>query len=241
MIRRDFVARFRGSALGIVWAVLYPAALVALYWAVFTVLMPRGPGAGDPGYSDFLITGLIPWLALNEALMRSMTSIVDNGPVVRKLALRSELIVAVPTASAIALEVIALALFAIVLIIRGQAPTMIWLLPFVIVIQIVLQLGVGWILAIIYVFFRDLAQILGFILVVFFYLSPVLYRVNPAFERAFAWNPMTPLLGLYRSALLSEALPAASSIVFLLIVASVLFIAGVSFFRREQGTLSDVI
>jgi ABC-type polysaccharide/polyol phosphate export permease len=235
------VARFRGSALGWVWAILHPAALVALYWAVFTVLMARGPGAGDPGYSDFLITGLIPWLAFSEALMRSMTSIVDNGPVVRKLALRSELIVAVPSASAIVLEVIALGLFAVVLIVRGQPPEMMWILPFAITIQIVLQLGLGWILAIIYVFFRDLAQLLGFLLTLFFYLSPVLYRVNPRFELVFAWNPMTPLLGLYRSAMLSEPLPAASSIVFLLIVASVLFIAGALFFRREQGTLSDVI
>jgi lipopolysaccharide transport system permease protein len=236
------VARFRGSALGWVWAILQPAALITLYWFVFTFLISWGPAARDPkGYSDFLITGLIPWLALNEALTRSMTSVVDNGPVVRKLALRSELIVAVPTASAIVFEVIALALFAVVLILRGQVMTMIWLLPFAILVQVVLQLGVGWFLAIIYVFFRDLGQIVGFLLAVFFYLSPVLYRVSPGFERVFAWNPMTPLLGLYRSAMLSEPLPAASSIVFLLIVASVLFIAGALFFRREQGTLSDVI
>jgi lipopolysaccharide transport system permease protein len=236
------VARFRGSALGWVWAILQPAALITLYWFVFTFLISWGPAARDPkGYSDFLITGLIPWLALNEALTRSMTSVVDNAPVVRKLALRSELIVAVPSASAIVFEVIALALFTIVLILRGQMPAMIWLLPFAILVQVVLQLGVGWFLAIIYVFFRDLGQIVGFLLAVFFYLSPVLYRVSPGFERVFAWNPMTPLLGLYRSAMLSEPLPAASSIVFLLVVASVLFIAGALFFRREQGTLSDVI
>jgi lipopolysaccharide transport system permease protein len=241
LIRRDFVARFRGSALGWIWAILHPAALIALYWLVFTRLIPRSVAAVDDSYSDFLITGLIPWLAFNEALIRSMTSIVDNGPVVRKLALRSELIVAVPTASAIVLELIALAIFATVLIARGQLPSMIWLLPFAVAIQIVLQLGVGWILSVIYLFFRDLGQIVGFLLAVFFYLSPVLYRVTPGLERVFAWNPMTPLLGLYRSALLSEALPAAPSIVFLLIVASVMFFAGVSFFRREQGTLSDVI
>ena len=220
---------------------LQPVALVTLYWLVFTYFVSRGPGTTEPYYVNFLITGLIPWLAFNEALVRSMTAIVDNGSVVRRLATRSELIVVVPNASAILFEVIALALFVIALAARGQFPRMIWLLPVAVALQLALQVGLGWILSVIYVFFRDLGQVVTFGLAVAFYLSPVLYRVVPRFEGLFAWNPMTPLLGLYRSAMLSDALPDAGSIVFLLIVTAVLFSAGALFFRRERGTLADVI
>jgi ABC-type polysaccharide/polyol phosphate export permease len=76
---------------------------------------------------------------------------------------------------------------------------------------------------------------------ILFYLSPILYPVAGRFERFFAWNPLTPLLGLFRSALLSAPLPPLGSIVFLLVVASAAFVGGLMFFRRAQSTLADLI
>jgi lipopolysaccharide transport system permease protein len=241
LVKRDFHARFTGSALGVFWAVLQPLSLVILYWFVFTYMFPRGPAADNRHYIDFLIAGLLPWLGLNEGIIRSTTSIVDNAPMVRRLAFRSELLVLVPNASAMIFELIALALFGGLLLVRGMPLRFVWLLPFALTVQFAVQVGIGWILAASYVFFRDLMPILGFVLSVVFYLSPILYPVAGRFERFFIWNPMTPLLGLFRSAMLSSALPAAGSIVFLLIVATSLFTGGLMFFRRAQGTLADLI
>jgi ABC-type polysaccharide/polyol phosphate export permease len=240
LVKRDFHARFTGSALGILWAVLQPLSLVFLYWFVFTYMFRRPAGQNDH-YIDFLIAGLLPWLGLNEGLMRSSTSIVDNAPMVRRLAFRSELLIIVPNASALIFESIALAFFGAFLLLRGMPLRLVWLLPFVLVVQFAVQVGVGWILAVTYVFFRDLTPILAFLLGVIFYLSPILYPVAGRFERIFMWNPMTPLLGLFRSAMLSATLPAAGSIVFLLAVATATFIGGLLFFRRAQGTLADLI
>ena len=241
LVKRDFHARFTGSALGVFWAVLQPLSLVILYWFVFTYMFSRGPAAENKNYIDFLIAGLLPWLGLNEGIIRSTTSIVDNAPMVRRLAFRSELLVLVPNASAMIFELIALALFGGFLLVRGLPLRFVWLLPFALVVQFAAQVGLGWILAASYVFFRDLMPIIGFVLSVVFYLSPILYPVGGRFERFFVWNPMTPLLGLFRSAMLSAALPAASSIVFLVIVATALFTGGLMFFRRAQGTLADLI
>lgn len=241
LVKRDFHARFTGSALGIFWAVLQPLSLVILYWFVFTYMFPRGPAAANKNYIDFLIAGLLPWLGINEGIIRSTTSIVENAPMVRRLAFRSELLVLVPNASAMIFELIALALFGGFRLLRGLPLRYIWLLPFALAVQFAAQVGLGWILAASYVFFRDLMPILGFVLSVVFYLSPILYPVAGRFERFFVWNPMTPLLGLFRSAMLSEALPAAGSIVFLLVVAIALFTGGLMFFRRAQGTLADLI
>ncbi|MEA2166668.1 MAG: hypothetical protein QOK37_4795 [Thermoanaerobaculia bacterium] len=241
LVKRDFHARFTGSALGVLWAVLQPLSLVLLYWFVFTYMFSRGPAADNKGYIDFLIAGLLPWLGLNEGIIRSTTSIVENAPMVRRLAFRSELLVLVPHASAMIFESIALALFGGFLLLRGMPMRMVWLLPFALIVQFALQVGLGWILAASYVFFRDLMPILGFVMSIIFYLSPILYPVAGRFESFFLWNPMTPLLGLFRSALLSAPLPAAGSIVFLLVVAIALFTGGLQFFRRAQGTLADLI
>jgi lipopolysaccharide transport system permease protein len=221
--------------------VLQPLSFVVVYWFVFTYMFTRGPAAGNDHYVDFLIAGLIPWLAINEGIVRSTTSIVENGPMVRRLAFRSELLVVVPHASAVIFEAIGLALFLISLLVRGAVPKLIWLLPVALALQFALQVGIGWLLATVYVFFRDLLPIIGFVLSVVFYLSPILYRVSPRFARFFEWNPMTPLLGLFRSAILSDALPSAGSVVFLLFVATMLFAVGLAFFRRAQGTLADLI
>jgi ABC-type polysaccharide/polyol phosphate export permease len=220
--------------------VLQPLSLVILYWFVFTYMFRRPAGQNDH-YIDFLIAGLLPWLGFNEGLMRSATSIVDNAPMVRRLAFRSELLIIVPNASALIFESIALAFFGAFLLVRGMPLRLVWLLPFVLVVQFAVQVGVGWILAATYVFFRDLTPILAFLLSVIFYLSPILYPVAGRFERIFIWNPMTPLLGLFRSAMLSASLPAAGSIVFLLAVATATFTGGLLFFRRAQGTLADLI
>src|SRR5437763_15302336 len=93
LVKRDFAARFTGSALGLFWAVLQPLSLVVVYWFVFTYMFTRGPSAANDGYIRFLITGLIPWLAINEGVVRSTTGIVENAPMVRRLSFRSELLV----------------------------------------------------------------------------------------------------------------------------------------------------
>ncbi|HEX9406127.1 MAG TPA: ABC transporter permease [Thermoanaerobaculia bacterium] len=241
LVKRDFTARFTGSALGLFWAVLQPLSLVILYWFVFTYMFTRGPASRDNEYIFFLISGLLPWLGINEGVIRSTTTIVENAPMVRRLAFRSELLVVVPNASALIFEGVGLVLFILFLMLRGAAPRLIWLLPFALVLQFALQVGIGWFLAATYVVFRDLLPILGFVLSVVFYLSPILYPVAGRFETFFQWNPMTPLLGLFRSAMLSAALPGIGSLVFLLVTATVFFVGGLTFFRRSQPTLADLI
>jgi len=240
LIRRDFNARFTGSALGLAWAVLQPLSLVVLYWFVFTFMIPR-PGGEGKGYIYFLISGLIPWLAINEGTIRSTTSIVENATMVRKLAFKSELLVAVPNATAMIFEMIALAIFFVFLAVRGGNLRGLWLLPVVLALQFSLQFGFGLMLAATYVFFRDLTQVLGFVLSILFYLSPILYEAKGRFAPLLAWNPMTPLLGLFRSAILSAPLPEASSIVFLLVVTTGALAGGLTLFRRAQPSLVDLI
>ena len=71
--------------------------------------------------------------------------------------------------------------------------------------------------------------------------SPILYPVPARFSAFLVWNPLTPLLGLFRGAVLSEALPDLRSIVFLLAACSAIFVAGLFFFRRAEPVLVDLV
>jgi ABC-type polysaccharide/polyol phosphate export permease len=241
LVKRDFSIRFTGSALGVAWAVLQPLSLVLLYWFVFTFMIPRAGVTPGDGYIFFLISGLRPWLGINEGILRSTTSIVENSSMVRRLALKSELLVFVPNLTAVAFEIIALLLFALFLAARGGGAGALWLLPLALLVQLLIQIGIGLILAPLHVFFRDVIQVLGFAMSILFYLSPILYEVSGRYKKIFGWNPMTPLLGLFRSALLGAPLPQLGSIVFLLTSSIALFCVGLWFFRRAQGTLVDLI
>lgn len=199
-----------------------------------------GSGGNQP-YIHFLIAGLLPWLGFNEGLMRSTSVIIENAAIVKRLPLRRELLVVVPNVSALIFECVGLVLAIVFILAGGGTPRMLWLLPLALAVQFLLQVGIGFVLAATYVFFRDLTQVIGFVLSVVFYLSPVLYSVSARFEKFFFWNPLTALLGLFRSALLDSPLPDPASIVFLLIAAATALGSGVFVFRRVQPTLVDLI
>jgi len=198
-------------------------------------------GAGEGSYIQFLVAGLIPWLAIAEGLNRSASSIIDNSSMVRRMAFRTELLVVVPNASAMLLEIIALLLALALTTFERGIPRSIGLLPVALLLQFGLQLGLGWMVAVMQVFFRDVAQVLGFALTIVFYLSPILYPPSSRFEAIFSWNPMTQLIGLFRSAMLDAPLPSASSIVFLLAVVVTVVALGLVIFRRAEATLADFV
>lgn len=230
-----------GSALGLSWTVLQPLTLLALYWFVFTFMIPRTPTPGTGNYALFLISGLIPWIAMSEGIVRGTTSIVENAPLVRRLTLRSEILVLVPNVTAVLFELIGLGLVLGILILRGEPIKGVWALPFAMALQLALQAGVAFILAALFVFFRDVTQVLGFFLTIIFYLSPILYPVEGRFAGLFFWNPLTALFGLFRTAILAQPLPDARSVVFLMAVTAGILLAGLTVFRRAQRNFADLI
>jgi len=241
LIKRDLAARFAGSTLGRAWAIAQPLGLILTFWFVFSTLIPMRAAGGQTSYIHFLVAGLIPWLAIAEGLNRSATCILDNSAMVKRMAFSTELLVVVPNASAVLLELIALLIALAFTIASAGVSHYLWLLPVALLLQFGLQLGIGWMLAVMQVFFRDLAQVLSFGLTIVFYLSPILYPPSARFETVFMWNPMTPLAGLFRSAMLGLPLPSASSIVFLLVVVASVLAFGLLVFRRAEATLADYV
>ncbi|HUP61140.1 MAG TPA: ABC transporter permease [Thermoanaerobaculia bacterium] len=241
LVKRDLAARFAGSTLGRVWAIAQPLGLILVFWFVFSTMVPRTFGTGRETYIHFLVAGLLPWLTIAEGVSRSASSIVENGSIIKRLAFRTEMLVIVPNAAAVVLELIALLLATAFASFDLGVSRQLWLLPVALVLQFGLMLGVGCMVAVMQVYFRDVAQVLAFALTIIFYLSPILYPPSERFATIFRWNPLTPLVGLFRSAMLSSPIPSASSLVFLLVVVVSVVALGLLMFRRAEANLADYV
>jgi len=246
LIRRDFQGRYAGSALGLVWSFVQPLWMLLLFSFVFsTVMKVPLTGSRTGSFGVFLFCGLLPWMALQEGVMRSSTAITDNSSLVKKLRFPAEILVVAVVLAALLHEAIAAAIFLGVLGFLGELT---WsglpLLLLAVPLQIALTLGLGLLLGSVHVFFRDTAQVLGMVFTGWFYLTPIVYPAALVPERWRGWielNPLTPLVGLYRQAFLGGGLALVPGTGALALVAAVLLSAGFLLFRRLKTAFVDEI
>jgi len=248
LVKRDFQGRYAGSLLGFAWSFVQPLWLLLLFTFVFsTVLQIRVADAGNPGgrFSVFLFSGLLPWIAVQEGVLRSSTSITDNSVLVKKLRFPPEILVVAVVLAALLHEAIAALVFLGVLAVLGDLawgglPMLLLALP----LQIVFTLGLGLLLAAVQVFFRDTAQLLGMVFTGWFYLTPIVYSLGSVPPRLRTWielNPLTPLVELYRQAFLRGRPGLVPGTFSLAAVAAVLLCAGFWLFRRLKVAFVDEI
>ena len=244
LVRRDFQGRYAGSLLGFVWSFVQPLWQLLLFSFVFSVVLRVSPvGERTDRFWVFLFCGLLPWLAVQEGLVRGATAITENANLVKKLRFPAEVLVASVTLGALLHEAIAAAVFLTVLALVGELAVggLPWLLV-ALPLQVVLTWGLGLALAAVNVFFRDTAQLLGMALSAWFYLTPIVYPlalVPPAFRGWIKANPLTGLVELYRAALLGERPPDALALGVLAASALVALAAGVGLFRRLAPAFPD--
>ncbi len=248
LVKRDFQGRYAGSLLGFAWSFVQPLWLLGLFTFVFsTVLKIRVVDAGNPGghFSVYLFSGLLPWFAVQEGVMRSSTAITDNSVLVKKLRFPAEILVVAVVLAALLHEAISAVVFLVVLAALGDLawgglPVLLVALP----LQVLLTLGLGLLLSAVQVFFRDTAQLLSMLFAGWFYLTPIVYSLSAVPARLQPWielNPLTPLVVLYRQAFLSGQLRLVPGTGGLAVAAAVLLSAGLWLFRRLKVAFVDEI
>jgi lipopolysaccharide transport system permease protein len=248
LVKRDFQGRYAGSLLGFFWSFVQPLWLLVLFTFVFsTVLKVRVVDAGNPGarFGAFLFSALLPWIAIQEGVLRSSTSITDNSVLVKKLRFPAEILVVAVVVAALLHEAIAAVVFLAVLAALGDLawgglPMLLVALP----LQVLFTLGLGLLLGAVQVFFRDTAQLLSMLFAGWFYLTPIVYSLGSVPPRLRPWielNPLTPLVELYRQAFLRGKLALVPGTGVLAVVAAVLLCAGFWLFRRLKVAFVDEI
>jgi lipopolysaccharide transport system permease protein len=245
MVARDVASRFAGSGLGIVWAFALPVLWMLLYTGVFSIVLRVPTPEGFASFPEFLMAGLLPWMAIQEGIARSASALTDNASMVKKTVFPVELLVLSVVLAAVVNEVIALAVYAVYVALVGHL-SLPWLLLVVpaLLLQILLTFGIGCIAATLTAFVRDAVQAIGILLTVTLYATPIVYpaALIPARLRWIpAANPVAHLVEWYRRAFTLHRAPEPTSILFLTILASAAALVGLTLFLRARPHFADVV
>jgi lipopolysaccharide transport system permease protein len=244
LARRDLAVRYRQTAVGIAWVVVQPVAYAAVFSLALTYLR-ASPSSGIP-YPVFVLTGLTIWLFLAGVLARVSASLVGSSALISKLHFPR---IVLPVASVLPQLVdVSLAFGTLigVMLVYGVIPDpTILLAPVFVALGLSVVFGAGLWLAAVAVRFRDVQQIVPFIIQIGLFASPVIYPLAllpESAQRIMALNPLTGALEGFRWAVLpDEAAPGLGLLLWPLVVAAVLIVSGLIYFRRAEDAFADVI
>jgi len=203
--------RTSGNVLGALWLLLYPLLFLGMYALVFVqILQVRIPGLATADYILVIFSGLVPFLAFAEAFGVGTGSIVANRDLLMNTLFPIELVVARDVVIGhVSMGTGMLLVWTSVLYFHGAHWTHL-LLPVIYLLQIMLVLGVVWVVATLTVFFRDLQQATPLVVLFLMMVSPIAYTTEmvPEGLQPFIWcNPLAWLMELYRACLIQGAVP----------------------------------
>jgi ABC-2 type transport system permease protein len=205
---RDLRVRYSTSFLGYLWSILDPLVMAGIYWFVFTQVFDRG--VGHEPYIVFLLTGLLPWMWFTGSISDATRAFTSEAKLVRSTTIPRTIWVARQVLSKGIEFVASIPVLAIFAILYGAV--LHWEAVYAllaVVIQAVLTLGIGLIVAPLVVFFRDLERAIKLALRFAFYASPIIYGLKdlPAdLQTLGAFNPLSGIISLYRAAFFPEQL-----------------------------------
>ena len=250
---RAIEMRHRGSYLGVLWTVLNPLLMLAMYVTVFGfIFQSRFNAFPDESAYDYALAvflGLILFHVTAETIAASPSYIVTNPNLVKKVVFPLEIL---PLANVTALWFhfgVSFALLVLASLVSDHPPSVtscLWL-PVILAPHILFSFGVGWALSALCVFFRDVAQVVGFATQILLYASAVFYPVSKISEQSallwsvLKWNPLLHTVDLARQSLLWHQPIDLSRLAYTWATGIVTLLLGAWFFKKLQPAFADVI
>ena len=245
MVARDFRGRYLGSVLGASWAVVNPLAQILIYTLIFSqVMRARLPNISDTlAYSLYLCAGVLTWNYFVEVLLRSQAVFLEQANMLKKVSFpRVTLPFYVFLSASVNFSII-WGLFLAFLLVSGRWPgwVLVALVP-LLVIQQVFAVGLGLVLGVTNVFFRDVAQAVGVGLQFWFWLTPIVYPLSAVPEvvrELMAWNPLYALIASYQRIIVEHQWPMWSQLWLAGTMALVVAALSETVFRHLAGAMVD--
>ena len=241
----DMVSLYFGSWAGLLWNFVLPAVVILAYLAVFELTPGFRFGGRDVvgGFGVNLVAGLIPWLLFQESVARAASAYVDNRHVLAQIPVPPALFPLANVASATMRHVVALALFAGILLASGMQPTRFWLLlPVVALPLLALTAACAQVFACLTVVSRDVAPTVGAAMLPLFFATPVIYPPHIVPE-TLRWlmdlNPLSPIVLAYRDLLVTGRLPMPGGLLYSVAFAAVVAGLGAVLVRRIGPELAE--
>ena len=243
LTKREVKQRYKQSVLGYAWVILNPFLQMLVMSFVFSYLL-RFKNLGVP-YAVFLFAGLLPWNLFSQSLSASVNSLVANAGLLTKIYFPREIFIASSLLSKLVDFVLALLVFVVLL--WWYRVSLSWYSLWVIlilVIQILFTYGLSLILASLNLFYRDIQYLLSFVLMLWMYLTPIIYPVE-IFPSQYRWifqlNPMAVFINAYRQAIFAHSGLNWYSLAIGLLLSVLTVVGGYYLFRRLEGQFADVV
>lgn len=241
LVVRDLKLRYRKSFFGFLWSLINPLLMMAVFTVVFTVLLRN---RDIPNFPVFVLVGILVWNLHASCLTGAMTSIIEAAPLVNKIYFpRIVLPMSVVLSNVVnfLFSLVAFALIAVIFSVNFSFS--IALLPVVMLAQVLLCLGFAFILSTLNVFFRDTQIIMESLLLGWFFLTPIFYRMESLFpdyaRLVYILNPLASLIEAYRSILYAGAMPDVYFLGRTLLSCALCAVVGFLIFQRYAPRLSE--
>ena len=249
MAEREVIGRYRGSIMGLAWSFLNPVLMLAVYTFFFSVIFKARwdtPGADDKStFAIMLFIGLIVHGIFAECITRAPGLVVGNVNFVKKVVFPLEILVPVTMASALFHALVStLVMLVVQFFVMGHIPLTALLLPVVLLPLVILTTGIGWFLASLGVFVRDIGQATGILVTVLLFLSPVFYPISALPEQHQEWfrlNPLTPIIEEARAVLVFGAGIDWGPWLVRILVSTLLAWLGLWWFQKTRKGFADVL
>jgi lipopolysaccharide transport system permease protein len=240
LVLRDISVRYKQTVLGPAWAILQPLILML----IFTFTFARFGNIDTQGvpYPVFVFAGLIPWTLFSQGVSQSSLSLVNQANLLTKVYF-PRLFIPVASACVFLVDlVLSLGIYAVVLLYYRFVPSWtIVFLPVLILLTLAATLGIGVILSALTIFYRDFKHIVPFLIMIFMFVTPVIYSANalgPRAQMILSLNPMFGIVAAYRSAILGLDLNFLSFFISA-VTALGLFVVAIFYFRRTERRFVD--
>lgn len=244
---KDVRSRYKGSVLGFAWNFAIPLLQLAVFWALFGVILKVTP-SGDYPFAIFLFTGLLPWNFVANSVGGGVGSIMGNANLVKKIYFPLQVLpLAKVAAEFVALLLGLTVLFAMLVVFGvGFSPHLL-LLPLAFVALIVFVSGFVYLFACANVFYRDVGHILTIVVMAWMYLTPVLYPLETVSGKSQVislvvhLNPVTGIITTFQALLLDHRMPDWPWLGYSSLCAALMFAVGFGIFNRYKFQFEEEI
>lgn len=249
LTKRNIHSRYKGTALGLLWWFTTPLMLLAVYTFVFSVVFKSrwGVDIGDSktAFALIMFCGLVVFNILSESLNGAVGVIVGNPNYVKKVVFPLEIL---PVSSVLTALFLGLTWFVVLLV--GVAIFMqkiclsIVCLPFILLILVLCCCGLAWLVAALGVYIRDLPHVVGILLQVLFFMTPIFYPIEmvpAAFRSILLLNPLTTIVEAVRKVVIYDQWPDWADLGVGFLISIVLFQTGYFVFMKVKRGFADVL
>ena len=244
-VKREFQSKYSNAVLGAVWSLLSPLAMILVYTVIFAeVMRAKLPGSTNTfAYSIYLCAGVLTWGLFAEIVARAQTMFIEQANLLKKISFPRICLPLIVVLNALLNFAIIFSLFTLFLVATGNFPGLAFfaIIP-VLAIQVLFAIGLGMILGVLNVFFRDVGQFFAIFIQFWFWFTPIVYpaAILPQSVRdALVFNPMAAIIAAYQGILVSGQTPHWPSLIPALVLALLMCMLGMRLFRKRSGEMVD--